>query len=207
MDEPRKPLLIPLKGLPHLVPNSSNASGHFHAVRFYQDRDSLAQLVAEFIGEGFVAALPAIVIATPEHREAILKQLDARSFDVDRLQAAGDLILLDAETMLSQIMIDGTPNAKLFQQTMIPVIGTACKGRRDCVVRAYGEMVDVLWKDGQTAAATRLETLWNQLAQTHAFALLCGYSMGSFYKDAAQEEICRHHSHILSDDGEAATVN
>jgi hypothetical protein len=64
----------------------------------------------------------------------------------------------------------------------------------------------VLWKDGQTVAATRLETLWNQLAQTHAFALLCGYSMGSFYKDAAQREICQHHTHIVSDSGDAAVA-
>jgi hypothetical protein len=31
--------------------------------------------------------------------------------------------------------------------------------------------------------------------------------MGSFYTDAAQGEICSHHSHILSDDGQAAMVN
>ena len=187
--------------------DSSVDSGHFHAVRFYQDRDSLARLVTEFIGEGFVATLPAIVIATPEHRDAILTQLEARSFDVHRLQATDDLILLDADTILSQVMLNGIPNAKLFQQTMIPVLERACKGRHDCVVRAYGEMVDVLWKRGHTVAATRLETLWNQLAQTHSFSLLCGYSMGNFYKDAAQEEICSHHSHVLSESGEAASIN
>jgi hypothetical protein len=64
-------------------------------------------------------------------------------------------------------------------------------------------MVDVLWRRGQTVAAVRLETLWNQLAQTHAFSLLCGYSMGNFYKDAMQDEIRSHHTHRLSDSGEA----
>jgi hypothetical protein len=68
-------------------------------------------------------------------------------------------------------------------------------------------MVDVLWKDGQTAAAIRLETLWNQLAQTHSFALLCGYSMGNFYKDAAaREDICHQHTHVLSDTSNDSTV-
>jgi DcmR-like sensory protein len=61
-------------------------------------------------------------------------------------------------------------------------------------VRACGEMVDVLWKRNQTAAATRVEMLWNELAQSHDFSLLCGYSMGNFYKDAAQDDICRHHT-------------
>ena len=187
-------------------PPSATGAGHFHAVRFYQDREALAQLVSQFIGEGFVARLPAIVIARPEHRDAIKTHLDALSFDVYRLQESGDLILLDADSVLSQFMVDGMPDAHLFRDTLVPVMERASKGRGDCVIRAYGEMVDVLWKSGQTVAAVRLETLWNQLAQTHAFSLLCGYSMGSFYKDTAQTDICSHHTHVLSDSGEAARV-
>jgi len=51
---------------------------------------------------------------------------------------------------------------------------------------------------GQTVAACRLETLWNTLANTHAFSLLCGYAIGNLYKDAAVDEICSHHSHVVS---------
>jgi KaiC/GvpD/RAD55 family RecA-like ATPase len=190
-----------------LVSNSPAGDTQFHAVRFYQDRASLARLVAGFIGEGFNAALPAIVVATPEHRDAILAELRERGYDVESLQATGELIVLDAAAMLSRVMADGRPSARQFQQVIVPVIEKACRGRHDCVVRLYGEMVDVLWKSGQTVAATRLETLWNQLAQTHAFSLLCGYAMGNFYKDATQEEIRMHHSHVLSDDGIATPVN
>ena len=59
-------------------------------------------------------------------------------------------------------------------------------------------MVDVLWQDGLTAAAIRLEMLWNQLAMTHDFSLLCGYAMGSFYKDAGMRDICAQHSHVIA---------
>lgn len=180
--------------------------GHFHAVRFYKDSEALAQRVAEFLGEGLTQNLPAIVIATPAHRAGILTQLRARSFDVEQLQAAGALTLLDADMILSQFMKDGMPDAVRFRAAIIPIIETACQGRTDCVVRAFGEMVDVLWKAGHTAAATRLEMLWNQLAQTHAFSLLCGYSMGSFYKDGAREEIARHHTHVLDEPGQSAAV-
>jgi len=190
-----------------VVTNVPATHSQFHAVRFYQDRASLARLAAGFIGEGFIASMPAIVLATPAHADAILAELRSRTFDVERLLATGELIVLDADAMLLRLMVDGTPNSRLFQQVMIPVIEKACNGRRDRVVRLYGEMVDVLWKAGETVAATRLETLWNQLAQTHAFSLLCGYSMGNFYKDAAQEEIRMHHSHVLSDDGIATPFN
>jgi hypothetical protein len=68
-------------------------------------------------------------------------------------------------------------------------------------------MVNVLWKDGLTGAAIRLETLWNELARSHDFKLLCGYSMGNVYQDACLGEITRHHSHLVADTGEAATIN
>ena len=134
-------------------------------------------------------------------------ELRAQGVDVERLQSAGDLILLDADAVLTQSMVDGMPDGARFHDLMIANIERACRGREDCVVRAYGEMVDVLWKRGLTAAATRLELLWNQLAQTHQFSLLCGYSMGNFYKDAAQEDICRHHTHVLRDPGDPAAVH
>lgn len=184
-----------------------NASGHFHAVRFYENAESLCQIVAEFLAEGLATAQPAIIIATSMHRAAIVQNLHARSFDVERLTKSGDLIVLDADMTLSAFLVDDRPDAALFRATMVPVIEKACRGRQDCTIRAYGEMVDVLWKAGQTLAATRLEVLWNQLAQTHDFSLLCGYAMGNFYKDAAIEEICAHHSHVVSSTGEVAAVH
>ena len=64
---------------------------------------------------------------------------------------------------------------------MSEVIEHACKGRSDCTVRIFGQMVDVLWQQEEHDAAIRLEMLWNQLAQTKSYSLLCGYAMGHFY--------------------------
>jgi hypothetical protein len=191
----------------HDHPHAAATARQTHAVRFYENRESLARIVGRFLGEGFVVGLPAIVIATPEHRDAIRQVLTGHYFDLDRLSAADDLIMVDAAAVLSQIMRDGMPDPIRFNDTMTPLIEKACRGRRDCVIRAYGEMVDVLWKAGETAAAIRLEMLWNQLAQTHSFALLCGYSMGHFYKDAGQTDIRRQHTHVVSDSGEHITLH
>lgn len=184
---------------------AASNTGNFHAVRFYQDADSLCRIVGEFLSAGLTAGEPAIVIATSAHRDGIVKCLEARSIDARSLES--EITLLDAETVLSQFMVDGMPDAARFTATITPIIERACRGRQDCVVRAYGEMVDVLWKAGQTVAATRVEVLWNDLARTTAFSLLCGYAMGSFYKSAAVGEICRHHSHIMSESGDAVTVH
>ena len=128
-------------------------------------------------------------------------------FDIRRLERRGDLIFLDAEQTLAQFMDRGMPNANRFTAAITPVLARAARRRENRIIRAYGEMVDVLWKAGQTVAATRLEILWNELARDHAFSLLCGYAMGNFYKDAAVEDICSHHTHVISSSGEAALVS
>ena len=135
-----------------------------------------------------------------------MMELVAKSLDVLQLQRSDDLVLLDAEETLSIFMKNGKPDAEAFRNSMCEVIKRACHGRPDCTVRIYGQMVDVLWKDGQKEAAIDLEMLWNQLANTQAFSLLCGYAMGHFYKDAHFDEVCRHHSHIVSADGAIAAV-
>jgi hypothetical protein len=180
--------------------------GHFHAVRFYKDAESLSGIVAGFLAEGIADEQPVIVIATPAHRACIEQQLTKRSIDVARMKREGTILLLDADATLAEFMVDGMPDAALFKAALIPIIERACRGRKNCVVRAYGEMVDVLWKAGHTVAATRLETLWNALSRTHAFSLLCGYAMGSFYKDSAVEDICAHHSHVVSENGQATAI-
>jgi hypothetical protein len=185
-----------------MMPKPAVRSEHCHAVRFYKDPDGLSRIVADFIGDGLAAGEPAIIIATPQHRALIVRNLQEMALDIERLQQDGDLFLLDADDTLRTFMVDGMPNQALFTEAIVPVIERACRGRKDCVVRAYGEMVDVLWKAEQTVAATRLEMLWNDLAGSHAFSLLCGYAMGNFYKDAAVEEICSHHSHVVRDSGE-----
>ena len=182
-------------------------AGHFHAVRFYESPQSLCRIVAEFLGEGLVSGQPALVIGTSDHRAGILNELRARHFDVDRMQAAGDLLMLDAREVMATFMVDGVPNAELFAANATVAIEKVCRGRTECTIRAYGEMVDLLWKDGQSVAAVQLEMLWNKLANTHDFSLLCGYAMGNFYKDANIRDICDHHTHVVGADGKPAIAD
>lgn len=193
-------------GKPMTTPKNADRQGTFHAVRFYKDADSLCRIVASFLDEGLSANQPAVAIATEDHRAGIVKCLRERSLDVDALLKTGDLLLLDAEDLLAEFMVDGMPDRMRFTHTVAPVIENACRGRKDCVVRAYGEMVDVLWKAGHVGAATRLEMLWNGLARTQSFSLLCGYAMGNFYKDGAVDDICSHHTHVVSEAGTVAAV-
>ena len=185
----------------------SRTGRHFHAVQFYQDDESLVSIVSRFLADGFKQGQPAVVITTPDHRLAIEDALTTYNVDVKRMKQLGDLVLLDARETLETILANGMPHPRLFHHVIGSMFKEVARIHPDRTTRAYGEMVNVLWKDGMTAAAIRLETLWNELAQSHDFKLLCGYSMGNFYKDAAVGEITRQHTHVLADTGEAATIN
>lgn len=179
--------------------------GH-HAVRFYESDRSLAVIVAQFLGDGLAEGHPAVVIATAAQRAAIVRELAARSWDVVELQRLEQLLLRDAEETLSTFMMDGQPDAERFQSSMWAVMKSASRVREDCSLRVYGQMVNVLWEGGKQEAAIRLEMLWNVLAKTQSFSLMCGYAMGPFYKEVHVEEICSHHTHVVSAEGEAVEV-
>jgi hypothetical protein len=97
-------------------------------------------------------------------------------------------------------MVGRTPDPLLFKSNVGDVIERLCVDRHPCPIRAYGEMVDVLWQDGNADGAIRLELLWNQLASTYEFALLCGYAVGHFYKETSGsrfQAVCDQHSHVV----------
>jgi DcmR-like sensory protein len=181
-------------------------AGHFHAVQFYQDADALCRIVGNFIGEGLEQGAVAVLIVTPDHAARIKSCLSIRAIDVNALKRLGTLVEFDAREMMERVMMDGMPNASAFRRTVGAMLTQVRRGHDHRTVRVYGEMVDLLWKDGLEAAAIRLETLWNTLASTHTFNLLCGYSMGNFYKSAALDEIKGQHTHLVADDGHASVL-
>ena len=179
---------------------------NFHAVQFFESDESLCPIVAQFVGEGFVAGEPAVIIAPRPYREQIVRELSRRSFDLKKLQSpGGDLLLLDARGMLSTFMEKHKPNTLRFTNSISDVFERVCRGRKNCTVRLYGQMVDLLWQDGFDDAANRVEQLWNQLAGQHALSLLCGFARRNF-DDSGSEAICRHHTHVISPNGNATAV-
>jgi signal transduction histidine kinase/ActR/RegA family two-component response regulator len=173
---------------------------HDHVVQFYEDESFLHGAVATFLAAGLRARQPLLVIATPQHRKAFVERLASQGFDPETLERRGDLTLLDARETLSTFMNGLKPDDGLFHSQVGGVLERIRRGRDGVTVRAYGEMVDVLWRDGNPEGAIRLERLWNELATAHEFSLLCGYAMGNFYKEAHSsqfQDICHQHGRVI----------
>ncbi len=182
--------------LPALAP----AAEHRHAVQFYVDDGFLCDAVADHVLRALTARRSALVIATDGHREGITAALADRGIDVAKLRMSAQLTFLDARELLDGFMIGGMPDEALFRATVGEELDRAARAHEGGSVCAFGEMVDLLWKDGNPEAAIRLELLWNDLARTYPFSLLCAYEISNFDRteDAgAFLQICGHHDHVV----------
>jgi PAS domain S-box-containing protein len=171
-----------------------------HLVQFYDEEAFLCDTVADYVAAGIGFGQPVIVIATQAHRERFVAALRERSLDPDHARATGLLTLLDADETLALFMRDGAPDPIEFEKHVGTLIRRARASREDRPARAYGEMVDLLWKAGNRQGAIRLEELWNDLAKVEQFSLVCGYSMSNFRDahDASDfQQVCNVHSHAF----------
>ena len=171
-----------------------------HVVHFYETDGSLYDAVAQFSADGLAAGEPVIYIATPAHRSALLKRLKRNGCSVESAVEAGDLTLLDARQTLSRFSVGSELDWDKFGPLVGGIIEEKVRGRRGVRVRLYGEMVDLLWRDGHKQAAIRLEEMWNDLSKVHSLSLLCSYRLGNFYKAGDPEllgQVCGTHSSVL----------
>jgi hypothetical protein len=175
------------------------ASACDHAVQMYADSSELARSVGAFLAAGFRVGEPSVVIATADHWESITRDLSVQGWDPAALQVAGLLARADADETLAGFMgDDAIPSPERFEEVVGAMIDGVAARFANKTIRAFGEMVDVLWRDGKQHAAISLEELWNDLARTRRFALLCGYHLDIFdveIQAQALPELFRVHSH------------
>jgi PAS domain S-box-containing protein len=177
--------------------------GHDHLVQFYASDAFLVQMVCAFLVPALRDGDAAIVAATAAHRHAFDSALEHAGIDVQAAVREGRYVTFEASDLMSQFMVAGTPDATLFRDTVGAVMDFA-SGDGGRTIRVYGEMVALLYDDGDVDSAVALEDLWNDLADRHAFELLCAYPMRLFSDEldtAAFTHICGQHSAVIPCEG------
>ncbi|HVE96634.1 MAG TPA: MEDS domain-containing protein [Pseudonocardiaceae bacterium] len=171
---------------------------HSHVVGFYETEAFLVDSVRDFLAPSLLAGDAAIVVATASHRDLFGRALREAGIDLGEAQRCGRYIALDASEALSKFMVEGMPDTARFRAVMGKLVSLSTEGPHD--VRIYGEMVAVLWDQGNVAAAIALEDLWNDLATGYPFSLFCAYPIRAFDADASAEpfrKICGQHSKVI----------
>ncbi len=177
----------------HRILDSPNDS---HLVQFYGwDPERLARNVSQYLKEGLKNGEGGIVISTSANAGAFRERLDAGGRD--------RVVWLDAEETLARLVLGQMPDWDLFEAVLAPVLR---RGRREFKgIRAYGEMVGILWTAGNHVGAVRLEQFWNRLLSRSSFQLFCGYPIDIFSRDfdpAGLDALLSNHTHIVPAAGE-----
>jgi hypothetical protein len=176
-----------------------NARGHF--VQLYDaDELALANNVARYAWEGLRRGDGVLIIATREHWDLFSRQLTGLGADSQSLLDSSQLVLLDAQNTLARFMAAGQPDWRLFEGILSAAMQQVKPAHVSAGLRAYGEMVGILWKARQFAAAIRLENFWNKLLEQSSFSLYCAYCIDLFGKEfhvGALDEILCTHSHLV----------
>ena len=165
-----------------------------HSVQFYESESFLSSVVTDYLATGLGVDESLVVIATEPRRNAFVSGLQKKGVDTVGAARDGRLTLLDARDTLSLFMKRGRPDRAAFRKALKPVFSDAAGS-----VRAYGEMVDLLWKDGNHNGVVKLEEFWNELGAMHSFSLLCAYDMGNFHSESDAGDfrrICSQHARV-----------
>ena len=168
-----------------------------HVVQIYKNDIVLIESLSGFVAEGFRSGETSIIIATATHLELLQARLKEDKFDIEDLQQKGLYIPLDASDLLSTFMVNGWPDETKFFSAVSQILVTA--GYPGHPIRAFGEMVAILWDKGQNAATIYLEDLWNKFCASHPLCLYCAYPESAFTDNlkSSIQHICRAHAAIV----------
>lgn len=169
-----------------------------HDVKFYRSEHQLAETVAAFLAEGLEAGEQVVVVATTPHWKLYRQRMVEMDAPLDEALDEGRLVVLDAHATLARIAPRGAPLEEGFAAAVVDVLEPLLD--KADAVRAYGEMVDVLWQRGDLPGALALEGLWHTFLERRPFTLLCAYEMSLLSSDwniHAIEAVCGIHGRAV----------
>ena len=168
-----------------------------HVLQIYKTDDAFLDVLEEFTLSGIASNECVIIIGTVNHLKALEDRMLLRGLDVDALNDDEQFIPLNAEIALGKFMRNNKPDERLFSHFVMGLMDKANRKKRK--VRAFGEMVAILWAEGHNEATVQLENLWTNFCNTEAFCLFCAYPENGFTQDITSsiKTICQAHTKVI----------
>jgi hypothetical protein len=168
-----------------------------HVLQIYDEDGLFLDGLQGYVMAGLESGESVVVIATPSHCNALRERLAGDGVDVAAAERDDRFIALDAQDTLDLFMVGNMPDEARFRTAIGAVLARARSGGRD--LRAFGEMVALLWARGNQAGAVALEMLWNNLLGTERFPLFCAYPRMGFGREfsSAVHRVCASHTRVF----------
>ena len=171
-----------------------------HSVQIYENSSAFLSRLCGIVYSGLQKGNSVLIVATEKHRDELVRELRGTGVDVRSRAREGRYTMVDAQELLATFMVGGMPDRKRFEASvggMLEVVRNIARRKRRQVT-VFGEMVAVLWENGQREAALRLEELWNEMLSRHSFHLHCAYPKHILDGEADAAAVCGSHSHVIT---------
>lgn len=188
-----------------LIPSLAHTPNHKHdghVVQLYSDDGFLIDVLSRFVGGALAAGDAAVVIATRSHHTELEKRMSANGVDTAKAVAQGRYFVLDVTEILPRFLVDGAVDDNRFNEVVSEVLIQAQKAvsYKQGRIAIFGDLVASLWAEGKPAEAIQVEKLWNNLAKSYSFSLLCAYPLSGCSSDRHIEpflEMCGEHLSVI----------
>lgn len=182
-----------------------NSSGNY-TVQICLTENSQVDLVTRYIKDGLFTGDAIFVISRPGLRKILKLKMNALSFDGQSLQDQNQIRFFDAEFLLMYLNADESIEEAVFHETVAaPMYNAQSKYKK---VRTFGEIFDILWKQGQYDVVKQLADYCKNLTDTEEFSYLCTYSLDHLDSDSYDEAIeciCKYHTHLAPQEHDNST--
>jgi len=168
-------------------------------VQFYEAERFMHRAAASFLGHAFHVGEPIAMIVRRRTFEGVVGDLSA-IFGVALADVASRVVFVDADATLPTVMDGQMLDVGRLTQAFSELMTHGRRRSEAGTLWIYGEMVDLMCKAGNHAAALRLEEVWNSLSAGQAMAAMCGYAIDDFDHDVHAttfQAICRQHTHVF----------
>jgi hypothetical protein len=191
--------------------NDRRQSPLVHSVHMYGSDSELIYRLGAILIAAMASGNAALVVATDAHRHKLCELLNKEWINWESVREEGRLVLLDAQETLDLFMVDDLPDPARFRSTVGALVTTSRLTARsqNRGLTVFGEMVAVLWDQGNQRAAFELEALWNRLLSDRAFHLHCAYPKAAFSTGRdrlAMHSICDQHTEVINHDEESVRL-
>ena len=173
-----------------------------HIACIYRDAFDLYSAAGRFLRHRIRRGESVCIVAREESRAVVRSMLEGVGVDFAARVDRGQILVRDAEETLGSFMVGGIatgrPDPEAFAGTAGRLLDDALAHGRYDGVAVYGEMADLLWESGNTAAAIALESLWNDLLAARRFVLFCPHARPSLAPsdEAMFDAMCVLHSQV-----------
>ncbi len=169
-----------------------------HLIQLYENEEVFLTTLESFVTCGFRANDSVVILATDDHLLRLNGRLLAQGFNITKLKEQQRYLPINADEALGHFMVKDWPDRTRFRRYVSRIISSA-KGV-GYKVRAFGELVSVLWANGHSGATVQLEHLWEHFIHEEKLSLFCAYPKSGFTEDPnlSLQSICASHSLVIS---------